>query len=58
MKNLKNFLTLANAVVLTKSGPKTLASSRQMNVSYDQTNLFCYLQQSSKEAKIFYLMMS
>ena len=24
-----------------------------MNVSSDQTNLFCYLQQSSKEAKIF-----
>ena len=26
MKNFKNFLTLANAVVLTKSGHKTLAS--------------------------------
>ena len=26
MKNLKIFLTLANAVALTKSGPKTLAS--------------------------------
>ena len=29
-----------------------------MNVSSDQTNLYnyCYLQQSSNEAKIFYLM--
>ena len=26
MKNLKNFLTSANAVILTKSGHKTLAS--------------------------------
>ena len=58
MKNFKNVLTLANAVVLTKSSPKTLAPSRQMNVSSDQTNLYnyCYLQQSGNEAKIFYLM--